>query len=181
MEIDNKSVKRENALDIYLTVIFLMQGDRLPTCSLCINSTDVCGRFYPMAQSILEMATDLTTAMVKAGQIPPGQLQDTLQKTYASLMALQTKGEKGATPPAAGDWRQSITKHAVTCLECGTTYKQLSKHLREHHLDAKAYRSKYGIPYSQPLAARSVTAMRRKIVREIRPWEKAPGYMKHMG
>jgi predicted transcriptional regulator len=136
------------------------------------------GDVYLMAQTILEMATDLTTAMVQAGQIPPGQLQDTLRKTYASLMALQTKGEKGETPPAAGDWRQSINRHAVTCLECGIAYKQLSRHLREHNLDARSYRSKYGIPSSQPLVARSVTAMRKTIAQRVRPWEKTPGYMK---
>lgn len=134
-----------------------------------------------MAQTILEMATDLTTAMVQAGQIPPGQLQDTLQKTYASLMELQMQREKGETPPAAVDWRKSISRHAVTCLECGTTYKQLSRHLREHNLDAKSYRSKYGIPSSQPLAARSVTAMRKMIAQRVRPWEKTPWYVKVHG
>jgi predicted transcriptional regulator len=133
-----------------------------------------------MAQSILEMATELTTALIQAGEIPPEKLQSTLQKTYTGLMELQTKGENGAASPAPVDWRKSITKHAVTCLECGAVFKQLSKHLREHQLDVRAYRSKYGIPHSQPLVARSVTAMRQKIVQEIRPWEKAPGYMKHM-
>jgi predicted transcriptional regulator len=134
-----------------------------------------------MAQTILEMATDLTTAMVQAGQVPSGQLQDTLQKTYTSLVELQMKEENGATPPAAVDWRKSISRHAVTCLECGTTFKQLSRHLREHNLDARAYRSKYGIPSSQPLAARSVTALRKTIAQRVRPWEKAPGYVQAHG
>jgi predicted transcriptional regulator len=133
-----------------------------------------------MAQSILEMATELTTALIQAGEIPPEKLQDTLQKTYTGLMQLKTKGENGEPPPATGDWRKSITKHAVTCLECGTAYKQLSRHLREHNQDARSYRSKYGIPSSQPLAARSVTAKRKTIAQRVRPWEKAPGYMKHM-
>ena len=133
-----------------------------------------------MAQSILEMATELTTALIQAGEIPPEKLQDALQKTYMGLMELKMQGENGEPPPAPVDWRKSITKHAVTCLECGATYKQLSRHLREHQLDVRSYRSKYGIPRSQPLTARSVTAMRKRIAQRVRPWEKAPGYMKHM-
>jgi predicted transcriptional regulator len=131
-----------------------------------------------MAQSILEMATELTTALIQAGEIPPEKLQDTLQKTYTGLMQLKTKGENGEPPPAPVDWRKSITKHAVTCLECGATYKQLSRHLREHQLDVRSYRSKHGIPRSQPLTARSITAMRKRIAQRVRPWEKAPAYMR---
>lgn len=131
-----------------------------------------------MAQTILEMATELTTALIQAGQIPPEALQDTLQKTYASLMELKSKGENETTPPAPIDWRKSITRHAVMCLECGAAYKQLARHLREHDLDGQSYRAKYGIPRTQPLTARSVTAMRRKIVQETRPWEKAPAFVK---
>jgi predicted transcriptional regulator len=157
-----------------------MQGDSLPTCSLLIDRIEVSRRVNSMAQSILEMTTELTTALIQAGEIPPEKLQDTLQKTYTSLIELQTQGENGAASPAPVDWRKSITKHAVTCLECGATYKQLSRHLREHQLDVRAYRSKYGIPSSQPLTARSVTAKRKRIAQRVRPWEKTSRYMKHM-
>ena len=53
------------------------------------------------------------------------------------------------------DWRKSITKHAMTCLECGHAFKQLSiRHLRQHGLDTRSYRIKYGIP-RYPAACRS--------------------------
>jgi predicted transcriptional regulator len=181
MKMDNGSVKRENALAIYLTIVFMIQGDRLPTCSLCIDRTGVSRRVNSMAQSILEMATELTTALIQAGEISPEKLQETLQKTYTSLMELQTKGENGATSLAPVDWRKSITKHAVTCLECGATYKHLSRHLAEHNLNPSSYRSKYGIPRSQPLTARSITAMRRKIMQAVKPWEKTPAYVRVHG
>jgi predicted transcriptional regulator len=79
--------------------------------------------------------------------------------------------------PASGtalvDWRKSITKQAVTCLECGQTFKQLSlRHLRAHGLDNRSYRTKYGIPPTQPLSSRATTERRRQVVQEIRPWEK---------
>lgn len=131
-----------------------------------------------MAQTILEMATELTTMLIQAGQVPPEELQDTLQKTYTSLMKLKMKEQNGVAPSARVDWRKSITRHSITCLECGAAYKQLSRHLREHDLDGQSYRVKYDIPRSQPLAARSVTAMRKTIAQKVRPWEKAPAYVR---
>ena len=75
------------------------------------------------------------------------------------------------------NWRKSITKHAVTCLECGESFKQLSvRHLRLHDLDGRSYRAKYGMPRSQPLASRDTTARRREVVQQTRPWEKAPTF-----
>jgi hypothetical protein len=38
--------------------------------------------------------------------------------------------------------------------------------------------NEYGIPRTQPLAARATTERRRQRVREIRPWEQAPTYRK---
>jgi predicted transcriptional regulator len=137
-----------------------------------------------MPQSVIELAKELTLALVGTGNISPEHMQDTLQKTYATLTALKAQEEAGAfptvpvaqTPPA--DWRKSITKHAVSCLVCGATFKQLaSRHLMTHGLDARSYRTQYGIPRTQPLAARVTTQRRRQVAQEIRPWEKTPRFL----
>ncbi len=138
-----------------------------------------------MPQSLVEIAKDLTAALIETRTISPEDMQHTLQKTYATLSALKAQEGMGTiiampaaqTPPV--DWRKSITKYSITCLECGQALKQLSiRHLRTHGLDARSYRTKYGIPQSQPLAARETTARRRQVVQETRPWEKAPTYRK---
>ena len=136
-----------------------------------------------MPQSLLEMTKDLVIAQIQTQALPPDAMRKALQQTYASLMTLQAQEETdgtGAVRTTAEpvNWRKSIARHAVTCLECGATFKQLSRHLREHDLDGLSYRAKYGIPRSQPLAARSITAMRRRIMQEAKPWEKAPGYVR---
>jgi predicted transcriptional regulator len=133
------------------------------------------------------MAKDLVMAHMQAGQLLPEDMQNALHRTYASLMALKAQEETGVVSPvriseATPDWKKSITKHTVICLECGATFKQLSiRHLRDHDLDARSYRAKYGIPRTQPLAAKDTTAMRKKIVQRVRPWEKAPAYQKSKG
>jgi predicted transcriptional regulator len=138
-----------------------------------------------MVQSVLEMAKDLVMAQVEAGRLPPEDMRHALQQTYASLMTLKTTEETGGTiqvaeaAPEPVHWKRSIAKHTITCLECGAEFKQLSvRHLREHDLEPRSYRVKYGIPRTQPLSAKDTTAMRKKIVQKSRPWEKAPTFMK---
>jgi predicted transcriptional regulator len=132
-----------------------------------------------MVQSMVELAKDLTIAVIGKRNISAEAMQETLQKTYATLTALKAQEESGVSTAAPAsrtapvDWRKSITKHAVTCLACGESFKQLSlRHLRAHGLDNRSYRTKYCIPRTQPLSARSTTERRRQIVQEVRPWEK---------
>jgi predicted transcriptional regulator len=150
-----------------------------------------------MPQSILEMAKDLVMAQIQAGALSPEDMHRELQRTYTSLMELKAKEESGGlstTPPSAQaegvspnggatpalpNWKKSVKKYTIECLECGASFKQLSvRHLKDHDLDARSYRAKYGIPRTQPLSAKDTTAVRKKIVQKSRPWEKAPTYVK---
>ena len=87
--------------------------------------------------------------------------------------------EIGKAKILPANWKQSIKKHAIVCMVCGAAFKQLSvRHLKEHNLDARSYRVKFGIPRIQPLSSKETTTMRKKIVQCSRPWEKAPTYIK---
>ncbi len=140
-----------------------------------------------MSQTLLAMAKDLVMAQIEAHRLSSDDMHTALQQTYASLHALKTQEDAHGsvavatpeTPRAPVNWRKSITKHRVTCLECGTTLKQLSvRHLKEHSLDGRSYRIKYGIPRVQSLAAKAITLRRKEVVQRSRPWEKAPTFVK---
>ena len=140
-----------------------------------------------MSQTLLEMAKDLVMAQIAAHRLAPDEMHQALQQTYASLQALKMQEDvRGRvavltpeTPSQPVNWRKGITKHAVMCLECGASFKQLSvRHLKEHGLDGRSYRVKYGIPRIQPLAAKAITSRRKEVVQRTRPWEKAPTFMK---
>jgi len=140
-----------------------------------------------MSQTLLAMTKDLIMAQIQAKTLPPDEMHQALQRTYATLMTLKAQEEANGSvavvtpeiPSKPINWRKSITKHLVTCLECGASFKQLSvRHLKEHGLDGKAYRIKYGIPRTQSLAAKDTTAKRKAIVQHSRPWEKAPTFVK---
>jgi predicted transcriptional regulator len=140
-----------------------------------------------MSQTLLEMAKDLVLAQIQAHKLLPDDMHQALQQSYTTLMTLKAQEDADGivpvttpkTPSKPDNWKKSITKHHVTCLECGASFKQLSvRHLREHALDGKSYRIKYGIPRTQPLSAKETTAIRKEIVQRSRPWEKAPTFVK---
>jgi predicted transcriptional regulator len=142
-----------------------------------------------MAESLTEMAKGLTLALIENNLINPEDMQQRLQQIYSSLQELKARedrfgsdtgreDETTSTPPAK-DWKKSIKKNSVECLVCGQTFKQLSaRHLHQHGLDLRRYRHQFGIPRTQALSAKDTTAARRRIVQQIRPWEKAPTYKK---
>jgi len=123
-----------------------------------------------MPQTLLEMAKDLVMAQIEAHRLSPEDMHQALQHTYASLQALKAQEDVNGSitvatpeiPPKPVNWRKSITKHVVTCLECGASFKQLSvRHLKDHGLDGRSYRVKYGIPRAQALAAKEITSRRK--------------------
>ena len=86
-----------------------------------------------MSQTLLEMAKDLVMAQIETHRLSPEDMHQALQQTYTTLMTLKAQEDSPgsvavatpATPPKPVDWRKSITKHVVTCLECGASFKQL--------------------------------------------------------
>ncbi len=140
-----------------------------------------------MPQSILEMAKDLVQAQTQNGAVEPEKMIELLKSTVEGLTELSTQSSNptgpgagdNATPKESMDWRHSIKKNSILCLEFGQEFKQLSaRHLKKYGLTPKSYRQKYGIPMSQPLSAKSVTKRRQQLAQRIRPWEKAPTYRK---
>ncbi len=139
-----------------------------------------------MSQTLLEMTKDLVLAQIQIKQVAPEALTSVLNSTYETLRSLQTAESAGGNGNGEGvaeafqaqtpvDWKPSITRHSIRCLECGETFQQLSlRHLRVHDLDPRSYRVKYNIPRTQALSARDVTARRRELAQQIRPWELAP-------
>ena len=68
---------------------------------------------------------------------------------------------------------KSIKEKSVTCLECGKTFKIITrKHLAMHGLDADTYREKWGIKKNTPLVCKELQRERRKKMKEMKLWEK---------
>ena len=71
------------------------------------------------------------------------------------------------------DPRKSIKEKSITCMECGKTFKILTrKHLASHNLDAAEYREKWGLKKDTPLVCKGLQRERRKKMKDMKLWEK---------
>lgn len=102
----------------------------------------------------------------------------------AMIASLAEKIKKISTPEdqedartlvdvSALDAKKSIRERSITCLECGKTFKVISKrHLALHGLDAAAYREKWNLKKGTPLACKELLRTRRQKMNDMRLWEK---------
>lgn len=68
---------------------------------------------------------------------------------------------------------KSIKEKSVTCLECGKSFKIITKkHLATHGLDAAGYREKWGFKKNTPLVCKDLQRERRKKMKDMQLWEK---------
>lgn len=81
--------------------------------------------------------------------------------------------EDTVTSDFQGDPRKSIKEKSITCMECGKTFKILTrKHLASHGLELAEYREKWGLKKDTPLVCKGLQRERRKKMKDMKLWEK---------
>jgi len=77
------------------------------------------------------------------------------------------------TTVALGDARKAVKEKTITCLECGKSFKIITKkHLATHGFTPEEYREKYGYKKGSPLVCKSLQRERRKKMKDMKLWEK---------
>ncbi len=122
-----------------------------------------------MSRAIVEICASLVAAQASRTQRTPEQLAEGLQTIYTTLMDLSQREKQLASH---GDYTEepqaSIQHNQVVCLECGKAFQLLStRHLALHGLKHRTYKEKYGIPMTQSLSARTLSARRRKLAKDL--------------
>ncbi|WP_291320484.1 MucR family transcriptional regulator [Desulfonatronospira sp.] len=71
------------------------------------------------------------------------------------------------------DPARAIREKSVTCLECGKSFRVLTrKHLARHGMTPEEYKTKWGYKKNVSLVARSLARDRRKKMQEMQLWKK---------
>ena len=121
-----------------------------------------------MTKSLTEMAAEIVAAQAGHAAMSAGEMDAALKKAFDALKSIKAIEEGVEAEPAPMDPKKSIRKNKVICLECGKEFKMLgNRHLKEHGLDAKEYRKKYGFKARQPLAAKSLSKKRSKTAKAL--------------
>lgn len=71
------------------------------------------------------------------------------------------------------DAKKAIKEKTITCVECGKSFKILTKkHLATHGLTADEYRAKCGYKKGTPLVCKSLQRERRKKMKDMKLWQR---------
>jgi predicted transcriptional regulator len=127
-----------------------------------------------MGKSLTEMASEIVAAQASHAVMAADEMVAALKKTFDALKNIKTIEEGGPeadAPPI--DPRKSIQRNYIINLEDGKKYKQLTtRTLAKFGLTPAEYRKKWGFSARQPLAAKALSAKRRKTAKALGLGEK---------
>lgn len=130
----------------------------------------------PRGTKILSMTADIVAAYASHNQMAQSELADLIANIHGTLAGLASGEDTAATssatmtPPLspAVPIDASIGRDAITCLECGKTFKTLKRHLStEHEMSPADYRDRWQLSKDYPLVAPSYSERRADTAKRI--------------
>ena len=120
----------------------------------------------------LKEALEIVKAQAKVRTMSEEEIISMVQKLSEGIRDVCLGGQPTEEVQAA-PVRKSIKEQSIVCLECGKSFKILTKkHLASHGLDADAYREKWNIKRNTPLVCKSLQRERRKKMKAMKLWER---------
>jgi predicted transcriptional regulator len=115
-----------------------------------------------MSKTLVEMTAEIVQSHIGGSNMSKEEINAALHETYQTLKGLQ-EAEASGCPADDKEGRpdiepkRSIQKNKIICLECGQSFKMLTKHLKSHGMTAREYRKKYGFASRQSLCAKALS------------------------
>lgn len=127
-------------------------------------------------EEYLQSALEIVKAQAGSRPMTEEDILSMLQ-SVASGIASMTSGqplpESEGSAPVITDAKKALKEKSVICLECGRSFKVLTKkHLATHGLTPESYRTKYGYKKGTPLCAKSLVRARRLKMQDMKLWER---------
>ena len=121
----------------------------------------------------LKEALEIVKAQAKVRTMVEEEIISMVQKLSEGIRGIcldvQTDEETMPLVPV----RKAIKEQSIICLECGKSFKILTKkHLASHDIDVDAYREKWGIKRNTPLVCKALQRERRKKMKSMKLWER---------
>lgn len=127
-------------------------------------------------EEYLKQALDIVKAQASVRIMTEEEISSMVQKIAQAVRQISegVPAEAQAAPEAPlPDATKALKEKSITCLECGKTFKILTrKHLASHDHTPDSYRDKYGYRKDMPLVCKSLQRERRKKMKDMKLWEK---------
>lgn len=121
----------------------------------------------------LKEALEIVKAQAKVRTMTEEEIISMVHKLSEGIRSICSGAQVGEDPQQQIPARKSIKEQSIVCLECGKSFKILTKkHLASHNLDADAYRERWGIKRNTPLVCKFLQRERRKKMKDMKLWER---------
>lgn len=122
----------------------------------------------------LKEALELVKAQASVRVMGEDEIIAMVQKLSQDLRCIdegEAVAEAAEMDPAEA--KKAIKEKSITCLECGRSFKIITKkHLAQHELTPAEYREKWGYKKNTPLACKSLQRERRRNMQDMKLWER---------
>jgi predicted transcriptional regulator len=123
-------------------------------------------------EDYLKQALEIVKAQASVRTMTADEISSMVKKIASDLRALSDGIMEPEAQEPAVDPKKAIREKSVICLECGKSFKVLTKkHLASHGLTPEEYKEKWGYKKGTSLVAKSLARERRKKMKKMKLWE----------
>lgn len=121
-------------------------------------------------EDLLSLVSDIVCAHTSNNAVPADALPELIRSVHGALSSLGQEPAVAAEEERkpAVSVRSSVRPDAIACLECGTRFKMLKRHLvTDHGLTPAEYRARWSLAADYPLVAPNYAAQRKELAVKI--------------
>ena len=119
-------------------------------------------------EEYVHQALEIVKAQAGFRSMSEDELASMIKSLSGAIRQLVSEAETQLAAP-----EKTLTDKSVTCLECGKSFKIITKkHLKAHGLTPDEYKDKWGYPRNISLICKNLQKERRKKMRNMKLWER---------
>ncbi|MCF8040032.1 MAG: MucR family transcriptional regulator [Desulfohalobiaceae bacterium] len=128
-------------------------------------------------EEYVQEALEIVKAQAGVRNMTEDEISSMVKTLSESIKSVSTGDEsmesvQGKQEPAV-DPKKAIREKSVVCLECGKTFKVLTKrHFATHGLTPEEYKQKWGYKKNQALIAKGLARDRKNKMQEMQLWKR---------
>ncbi|MFW6323641.1 MAG: MucR family transcriptional regulator [Desulfovibrionales bacterium] len=121
----------------------------------------------------LKQALEIVKAQASVRNMTEDEIASMVQKLTQEIQGISEGTISTEEQQPAVDPKKALREKSVVCLECGKTFKVITKkHLASHGLTPAEYKQKWGYKKGTALIAKGLARQRRKKMQDMKLWEK---------
>jgi len=121
----------------------------------------------------LKEALEIVRAQASVRNMTEEEIISMVEKLAKGIASIGGEVEESDPQAPAVEPKKAIREKSIICLECGKSFKVLTKrHLATHDLTPLEYKEKWGYTKKTSLVCKGLARERRKKMAEMKLWER---------